>query len=72
LLDIGDNWNTLSYTAIQSNSRKLGDMSMGDMAGEYTGHGRTGTFSASGNCVQIIIMRKHEVLVVDEWHDRSH
>ena len=28
--------------------------SMGDMSGEYAGHARTGTFSASKNCVQIL------------------
>ena len=27
---------------------------MGDMSGEYTVHGRTGTFTASRNCVQIL------------------
>jgi hypothetical protein len=29
--------------------------STGDMCGEYAGHGRTGTFSASRNCVQILV-----------------
>ncbi len=28
--------------------------SMGDMSGEYAGHARTGTYSASRNCVQIL------------------
>ena len=28
---------------------------MGVISGEYVGHGRTGTFSASRNCVQIIV-----------------
>ena len=49
---------------------------MGDISGEYAGHGRTGTFSASRNCVQILgtwgralIMLKHEVMEADEWHD---
>ncbi len=28
--------------------------SMGDMSGEYAGHARTGMFSASRNCVQIL------------------
>ncbi len=27
---------------------------MGDMSGEYAGHARTGMFSASRNCVQIL------------------
>ena len=46
---------------------------MGDMSVEYTGHGRTGTFLASNNCVQnlaSIIMLKHEGMAADEWHDR--
>jgi hypothetical protein len=46
------------------------------MSGEYAGHGRTGTFSASKNCVQILamgpcIMLKHEVMVADEWRDNG-
>ena len=51
---------------------------MGDMSGEYAGHGRTGTFSDSGKCVQIlcdmgpcIIMLKHEVMAADKWHDNG-
>ncbi len=48
LLDIGRNWNTLSYTPIQSIPN------MRDMSGEYAGHARTGMFSASRNCVQIL------------------
>ena len=35
-------------------SRASQTCSMGDMSGEYAGHGRTGTFSASRNCVQIL------------------
>jgi hypothetical protein len=35
-------------------SRASKTCSMGDMSGEYTGHGRTGIFSASRNCVQIL------------------
>ncbi len=50
LLDIGRNWNTLSYTPIQS----IPNMLMGDMSGEYPGHARTGMISASRNCVQIL------------------
>jgi hypothetical protein len=48
---------------------------MGDMSGDYAGHGRTGPFSASRNCVQIlalcIIMLKHEVMAADELHDNA-
>ena len=48
---------------------------MGDMSGEYAGHGRTETFSASRNCVQIlvtcVIMLKHEVMTADECHDNG-
>uniref|UniRef100_A0A8C7KM18 Tripartite motif containing 37 n=1 Tax=Oncorhynchus kisutch TaxID=8019 RepID=A0A8C7KM18_ONCKI len=35
-------------------SRASQTCSMGDMSGKYAGHGRTGTFSASRNCVQIL------------------
>ena len=35
-------------------SRASQTCSMGVMSGEYSGHGRTGTFSASRNCVQIL------------------
>uniref|UniRef100_A0A8C7HS29 Cytoplasmic linker associated protein 2 n=1 Tax=Oncorhynchus kisutch TaxID=8019 RepID=A0A8C7HS29_ONCKI len=33
--------------------------SMGDMSGEYAGHGRIGTFSASRDCVQILATWGH-------------
>ena len=36
-------------------SRASQTCSMGDMSGEYAGHGRTGMFSASRNCVQILV-----------------
>ncbi len=46
LLDIGRNWNTLSYTPIQSIPNMLN--------GWHAGHARTGMFSAScWLCVQI-------------------
>ncbi len=51
LLDIGRNWNTLSCIR---RSRASQTCSMGDMSGEYAGHARTGIFSASSNCVQIL------------------
>ena len=35
-------------------SRASQTCSMGDLSGEYAGHWRTGTFSASRNCVQIL------------------
>ncbi len=35
-------------------SRASQTCSMGDMSGEYAGHARTGMFSASWNCVQIL------------------
>ncbi len=35
-------------------SRASQKCSMGDMSGEYAGHARTGMFSASRNCVQIL------------------
>ncbi len=51
LLDIGRNWNMLSYIR---RSRASQTCSMGDMSGEYAGYARTGMFSASRNCVQIL------------------
>ena len=50
---------------------------MGDMAGEYAGHGRTDVFSFQVLCTDpcnmgpCIIMLKHEVMVVDESHDNG-
>ncbi len=35
-------------------SRASQKCSMGDMSGEYAGHARTGMFSASRNCIQIL------------------
>ncbi len=35
-------------------SRASQTCSMGDMSGEYAGHARTGMFSASRNCIQIL------------------
>ncbi len=74
LLDIGRNWTRCCIRR----SRASQTCSMGDMSGEYAGHARTGMFSASRNCVQIlatwglcIIMLQHEVMVVDEWHNNG-
>ncbi len=55
LLYIDRNWNTLSYTPIQS----ITICSKGDMFGEYVGHAKTGMFSASRNCVQILATCDH-------------
>ena len=50
---------------------------MGDLCSEYAGHGGTGTFSDSRNCVHLlptwlcIIMLKYELMVEDEWHDNG-
>jgi hypothetical protein len=43
------------------------------MSGKNAGHGRTGTFSASRNCVlgRCIIMLKHEVMAADELYDNG-
>ena len=66
----------LSYRPTQSIPNMLNG---GDMIGEYAGHARTGMFSASRNCLQILatwgcassFMLQHEVMVVDEmlWMD---
>ena len=60
-------------------SRASQTCSMGDISGENAGHGRTGTFLASGKelCTDpcdigvCIIMLKHEVMEADEWHDNG-
>ena len=44
----------LAGTGIRCRSRASQTCSMGDMSGEYAGHARTGTFSTSRNCVQIL------------------
>ena len=46
---------------------------MGDMSGEYADHGRTGTFSASRNCVSLRhgAVLKHAVMGADECHDNG-
>ena len=51
---------------------------MGGISGEYAGHGRIGTFSASRNCGtdpcdmgMCIIMLKHEVMAADKWHENG-
>ena len=43
-------------------SRASQTCSMGDMFGEYAGHGGTGTFSACRNCVQILAVWGHALL----------
>ncbi len=40
-------------------SRASQTCSMGDISGEYAGHARTGMFSASSNCVQILATWGH-------------
>ncbi len=51
LLDIGRNWNTLSYTSIQSILNMLNGW---HVRWEYAGQARTWMFSAYRNCVQIL------------------
>ncbi len=43
-------------------SRASQTCSKGDMSGEYAGHARTGMFSASRNCVQILATWGHALL----------
>ena len=56
-------------------SRASQTCSVSDMSDEYTGHGRTGAFSASRNCVQILVTwgraLKHKVIAADDWHDNG-
>jgi hypothetical protein len=49
---------------------------MGDMSGEYAGHGRIGTFSFQELCKDTCemgpcIMLKHEVMAADELQDKG-
>ncbi len=51
---------------------------MGDMSSKYAGHARTGMFSASMNCAQILATWGHAlsccnvvVMVVEEWHNNG-
>ena len=44
---------------------------MGDMSGEFAGHGRTGTCTDPCDMGQCIIMLKHEVMAKDEKHDNG-
>ncbi len=50
---------------------------MGDLSGEYPGHARTGMFSASRNCVQILATWGRSLsccnmwMAVDEWHNNG-
>ena len=71
MLDIGTHCRTRRSRASQTRST-------GDMSGEYAGHGRTGTFSASRNCVQILATWCRALscqnmmgMVADEWHDNG-
>ncbi len=61
LLDIGRNWNMLSYTLIQSIPCSMDDMSV-----ECAGHARTGMFLDLCNMGPCIILLQHEVMIVDE------
>ncbi len=72
LLDIARNWNTLSYMPIKS----IPNMLNGDMSSEYPGYARTGMFSASWKCVQILVtwgraLSCCNTMVVDEWHNNG-
>jgi hypothetical protein len=44
----------LEHAAVHVDPEHPKHCSMGNMSGEYAGHGRTGTFSASRNGVQIL------------------
>ena len=50
---------------------------MGDMCGEYTGHGQTDIFNFQEMCTDpcdmgpCIIMLKHEVKPADEWYNNG-
>ena len=69
----------LSHTssmAVWSGWILAGTRSIGDMSGESAGHGRTGTFSASRNYVQILAawgcaLSCWNVMAVDKWHNNG-
>ena len=58
-------------------SRASQTWSTGDMSGEYAGHEITDIFSFQELCTDrcnmgpCIIMLKHEVMAVNEWHDNG-
>ncbi len=54
LCKVAGYWQELEPTVVYGRSRASQTCSMGDMSGEYAGHARTGMFSASRNCVQIL------------------
>ncbi len=72
LLDIGRNWNTLSYTPIQSIPNMLNRW---HVRWVLLAMQELGCFSFQELCTDpcnmgpCIIMLQHEVMVVDEWHN---
>ena len=77
LCEVTGYWRELEEDVLHVNPEHPKHAQWEDMSSEYAGHGRTGTFSASRNSVQIlatwicIIMLKHEVMAADEWHDNE-
>ncbi len=74
LLDIGRNWNTLSYTPIQSNPNMLNGWHVRWICWPCK---NWDVFSFQELCTDpcnmgpCIIMLQHEVMVVDEWHNNG-
>ncbi len=74
LLDIGRNWNTLSYTPIQSIPNMLNGW---HVRWVYWPCNNWDVFSFQELCTDpcnmgpCIIMLQHEVMVVDEWHNNG-
>ncbi len=74
LLDIGRNWNTLSYTPIQSIPNMLNVWHVWRVCWPWK---NWDVFSFQELCTdpcnmgRCIIMLQHEVMVVDEWHNNG-
>ncbi len=54
LCEVAGYWQEQEHAVVYANPEHPKKCSMGDMSGECAGHARTGMFSASSNCVQIL------------------
>ena len=55
LCEVAGYWWELEHAAVHVDPEHPKHVQMGDISGKYTGHGRTGTFSDSWNCLQILV-----------------
>ncbi len=54
LCEVAGYWQEQEHAVVYANPEHPKKCSMDDMSGECAGHARTGMFSASSNCVQIL------------------